>query len=567
MLGNQKIDRLNQQPTTNNRQPPFDVLDLLSSLAEKSLVQFEGAAVADAAPATGAGREGHARYRLLETVRQYSRDRLLGGDAGGRGEVAAVQDRHLAYFLALAERAEPELVGPETVWWLDRLEEEHDNLRAALAWSVERGHVQTGMRLGGALQEFWWLRGYHAEAQAQLAGLLGQADAEECSPARAKLLCAAGRLARAQRDTASAQRLVEEALAISRKLDDREGIATALVGLGSVAQQREEFETARAWHEEGLAIRRELGDKGGMAFSLHALGWVAAQQGDLAGSRALHQESVAIWRECGDQEGMVYGLDSLGCVTLYQGDLETARSLFEQALALARRLGDKAHIAWGLIHLGWVAQRRQEHAAACALYEEGLAIWRELAVKDGLINALECLGQVARRQGDVTAAQERFAECLTLCRTLGSQRVTAWLLLQIGDIAAAQGDRERAAALFSEGLRLYHDLGDPYGVACGLVALAGLVEAQGKPEAAARLLGAAQAWCDAARAPFPPVDRIDVDHRSVAPIDRADMDRGVAAARAALDEPAFATAWAAGRAMSLEEVIDCAQEALTAGSP
>jgi predicted ATPase/class 3 adenylate cyclase/Tfp pilus assembly protein PilF len=559
----------------------WEVMDLLVSLAEKSLVQFEeregaegteypaersegrvrralnGASVTDASGPPSAGRRAvprspriEAQYWLLETVRQYSRERLLAGD----GESAAVQDRHLAYFLSLAEQAAPELAGPDTVWWLDRLEEEHDNLRAALAWSVESGQVQAGLRLGAALQEFWWLRGYHAEGEYELGRLLVQECPEGELAARARVLCAAGRLSRAQRETVPAQRLFEEALAISRTLDDRAGIAQALVGLGGVAQQGEELETARACFEESLGIRREQGDSGGTAFCLHALGFVAMSQGDLAEARALHEESVAIWRESGDETGMVYGLDSLGCVTLYQGELETARSLFEQALGLARKLGDKAHIAYGIIHLGWVAQCLQGYAAAGELYEQGLAIWRELGLKDSLIHTLSYLGQVARRQGDVTAARERFTECLAICRALGNRRVTAWLLLQLADIAGTEGDGRRAIALATESVQLYRDLRDARGVACCLAALAEWIQADGDPERAARLLGAARALCDAAQTPMPPLYRIEVDC-NVPPIDHASLERRVEAARAALDARVFAAAWAEGQAMSLEDAV------------
>src|SRR5262245_40657919 len=205
----------------------WEVLDRLTALVEKSLVGYEEQA-------------GEARYRLLETVQQYARDRLLEG-----GEAAAVRGRHRDWFLALAEEAWPDLW--THVSSQDRLEREHDNLRAALAWSAGQGEGEAGLRLGGALWPFWWMRGYLGEGREHLAGLLALPRAEAHAAARAKALQGAGILARYQGEYGAARVLLAESLAICRELGGKLGIASSLSSLGSMANDQGEYEDARLW--------------------------------------------------------------------------------------------------------------------------------------------------------------------------------------------------------------------------------------------------------------------------------------------------------------------------------
>jgi non-specific serine/threonine protein kinase len=211
-----------------------DVLDLLTSLADKSLVVPEQ-------------EDAQTRYRLLETVRQYARDRLE--DNGGS---AAARVRHRDYYLALAEEADPKLRGAEQAEWLRRLENEHENLRAGLEWSLVEAGPQEGLRLCGALQRFWWTRGHFTEGRQWCTRSLCKAGAEERTRERAYVLNAAGVLSHDQGD----------------------------------------YPAAKAFHEEGLAIRRELGDRRGTAASLGNLGNVALNQGDYPAARALLEESL-----------------------------------------------------------------------------------------------------------------------------------------------------------------------------------------------------------------------------------------------------------------------------------
>ena len=234
-----------------------DVLDLLTSLVDKSLVVVQQ-------------REGNMRFRLLETVRQYARDRLLE-----RGEQDSVQGRHRRFFAAFVEAVEPKLAGPEQSVWLRLLESEHDNLRATL----EGGQLGEALRTGGALVRFWLVRGYYSEGREWLAGALKGVDAWANAPSRAKALQGAGILSYAQGDYAAAHGLYVESLMLYREVGDKVGIAYSLTNLGLVATEQGDYTTAHTLYAESLALQQELGDKQGIAYSLEAFAALASGLG------------------------------------------------------------------------------------------------------------------------------------------------------------------------------------------------------------------------------------------------------------------------------------------------
>jgi len=314
------------------------VLDLLTSLADKNLVVAEE-------------RNGVTRYRLLETVRQYARDLLLT-----RGEEAHWQERHLSYFVSIAEEAEQQLTGADQQSWLDQLDTEHDNLRSALAWSATtRGNAIDGLRLAGALWRFWYVRGYLNEGRRWLSGMLAAAAAGPSAPTRAKALHGAGALAWQQGNYAAARTLHEEALAMRRQLHDRQGIASSLNSMGLVARDQGDLPAARALYEEALAMWRQLGDRRGIAVTLNNLGLVVRHQSDYPIARAMYEESLAIVRERGDRRGMAVALNNLGNVVLEEGNFPAARTLYNESLEILRELVDRDGIAASLEGLAHVA--------------------------------------------------------------------------------------------------------------------------------------------------------------------------------------------------------------------
>jgi predicted ATPase/class 3 adenylate cyclase/Tfp pilus assembly protein PilF len=379
-----------------------EVLDLLTSLCDKNLVVVEQ-------------NDGNYRYRLLETVRQYARERLLESGGGD-----ALRKRHRDYFLALAEEAEPKLQGAEQSAWLRRLDEEHDNLRSAMDWSLAEAGSRAGLRLCGTLQQFWWTRGYLSEGREWCVRLLGKVGAGERTPERAKALNVAGVLARHQSDYPAARARHEESLAILRELKDRRGVADSLNNLGNVAWEHGDYPSAQALHQESLATARDLGDRYSIARSLNNLGIVAGEQGDLASARALFEESLAISRELRNRIGIGDSLNNLGNVAYAQGDYPTARVLFEEDLAIGRELGDLSEIARSLNNLGNVAYNQSDNPTAQLRFEENLAIERELGYRRGIAYALEGLAAVGAALGRSLRAARIWGTAERLREEIGS---------------------------------------------------------------------------------------------------------------------------------------------------
>jgi tetratricopeptide (TPR) repeat protein len=348
---------------------------------------------------------------MLETIREYARDRLIAA-----GEAERMRERHRAFFLALAEEAEPKLVGAEQAEWLRRLEEEHDNFRSALDWSLNEVGSQEGLRLCGALNRFWSTRGHLSEGREWCARILAKEGAAKRTLECAKALDAAGNLAWNQTDYPAARALLEESLAISRELGDREGIGRSLNNLGNAAVEQGDYPLARALYEESLAIRRELGNRRGMAAVLANLGNVAYERGDFTAARALSQEALTISRELGDRARIADELNNLGNLACNEGDLASARALLEESLVIGRDLGDRDCIASSLHTLGVVAYLQGDLVSAGSLHAESLANRRELGDRLGLARAMEGLATVAAAPGTslraahIWGAAERLRE-------------------------------------------------------------------------------------------------------------------------------------------------------------
>ena len=382
----------------------IEALDLLTSLADKNLV------VADE-------QDGPTRYRLLETVRQYALERLREHD-----EEARWRGGHLAYFLALAEEAEPQLHESDQQAWLDRLEAEHDNLRSALSWSsAAGGDAASGLRLAGAISWFWLVRGYFAEGRGWFSTLLGAVPKGQDAAVRARALRGAGRL----------------------------------------AVQQGDYSAAKALRQEGLAIWKELGNREGVAQSVAALGNIAQLQGDYSSAQALFREALAIRRELGDRHGIVASLLYLGHSACEQGNYPDARVLLEEGLAISRELDDWLAIGEMLYHLGTVAYFQSDYPAANARLEESLAVRREKGFRQGVAAALTALGLVAHDTGDYLNAQTLFKEALTILRELGDRRALCESLEAFAAVAFALTGPEPAARIWGRAERLRDEIGAP----------------------------------------------------------------------------------------------------------
>ena len=500
------------------------VLDLLTSLVDKSLVVFTPS------------EKASGRYRLLETTRQYAATRLEEP-----GEAALVRAGHRDYFLALVERTVSLLTGTDQWTQMARLEAERENLRTALAWcEAEPDGAEAGLRLAGALWQFWWVCGEYGEGRRHLARAL----AREGRPtaARAGALQAAASLAYGQADLTAAQPLYRESLEVHRQLGDRAGTAEAAGGLGNVRRDEGDYAAARGHYEEALALFREAGHTRGVAWSLGNLGSVLLPQGELAAAKALYEESLGLYRELGDERGVAWSLSGLSDVASEQGDVATARTLVQESLGIRRALGNRPDVAWSLVALGDVTRDEGDYAAAHDHYEEGLALFREMGDRRGIAVALRSLGDVAYDQDDLNGAQGLYTESLGIRRALGNRPDVAWSLDALGRVAHARGDPESARARHGESLALFRELRDMRGVASGLEGIAAVMLAQGEGRKAVRLWGAAHAIRVDIGAPLPAKER-------------AGCDRRLDEARAQLGADIFAAAWEAGLALPWAQAV------------
>jgi non-specific serine/threonine protein kinase len=448
-----------------------EVLPLLTQLVAKSLVKVE---VGDA----------EARYTFLETIRAYAWGRLTAS-----GEGAECRARHAYYYQQLAEAAEPQLTGPQQSEWLDRLEAEHDNLRAALGWSQatpDGGGV--GLWLVGALSRVWVLRGYLAEGRDWGARVLLHPAARERTAARARALFGAGRLAHVQGDLAAARAPLEESAAIWRELGESRQLANAQTLLGLVLAGLGEAGAARAVLQESVGLLRQGGDPWGLARALFCLGEVTANEADYATATVLLDESLGLFRQVGDQAFIANTLMALGELAREQGDLDAAARLGAESLALYQAQGFTSGIAYTLTDLGDVAWAQGALATAREHYAESLRLCRDLADEEGIATGLRHLGQIAHAEGDLGQAAALLRESVLLKRRLGHKPGVAQALLSLGWVLLDAGAGADAAGCFAESVALAEELGSARGRADGLLGLAAGALAAGDAAEAARLL-------------------------------------------------------------------------------
>lgn len=548
----------------------WEVLDYLTSLCDKSLALAEQ-------------KQGRTRFRYLETVRQYARERLLDS-----GEGEAVRESHREYFLALAEEAEPKLIGPEQTEWFERLEEEHENLRVSLEGSLSATDPLEALRFCGALNRFWSTRGHLSEGRSWCLQALEKPGAEARTRERASTLHGAGLMTFYQGNYPNAKAYQEESLEISRERGDKAGIASSLIGLGLlaltqgdyaiakpyleeslgisrergnkydiarslsnlgiVANYQGNYPVARTYHAESLGIQREIQDKAGIAQSLSNLGNVASNQADYSFAKTYLEESVVIFQELGNKLGIVRSLNNLGLVTSNQCDYAVAQTCFQESLRIAREIGNKTGIAQSLGNLGTMVYSQGDYPLSRAYHEESLAIRQEIGDKFGIASALNNLGSVALRQGDYPSARTYIEKCLVLCRELGSKNGIAVSLLNLGSVALKQNDESSAQAYLDESIMVFQEIGNKFGLVNCLVAFGSLASQKKKVLQAVTLWGGSEALREQIGAPLSRDDR-----------ESTDKDR--AAARAALnDDGAFDAAWQEGRALTLEQAIALARE-------
>jgi predicted ATPase len=369
-----------------NAEGELDVLESVAALVEQSLLRSE------------AGPEDEPRFRMLQTIREYAAAQL---EAGGKAE--ETRRRHAAYYLSQAEEAAPELTGPEQVAWLERLERDLDNLRAALGWAREHSQITSGLRLAGALARFWRERGYGSEGLGWLAGFIARMDMLDGTEA-------------------------------TGETGGTDGVAV----------------------DEVPAVVR--------ARAVFAGGWLAAGQGDYSQAVPWLERAVALYHAAGESIGAIHALSALAGVTFDQGAVRDALARYHECAALARAAQDQGELARALGNAGEMYYHLDDLPRATECYEEALAVARRSGRVEVEAAQLGNLGNVARRQGDLRRSATLHWQALELKQVLGYRRQIAITLEDLAALAVAEGRLERAAYLLGAATELRATIGSPQGV-------------------------------------------------------------------------------------------------------
>jgi non-specific serine/threonine protein kinase len=427
------------------RGPEFgDVTDECAALIDQSLLVREDSP------------DGLPRVRMLETIREFALERLEA-----TGEAHLAHRAHAEHYLALAEEAEPHLTRPHQAVWLDRLQIDHDNLRAALSWIQAHGETSMGLRLGAALWRFWLVRGHLREGHEQLGRALTMPGADQPSLLRARVLHAAATLAHEISDFAVARPLVEESLAIAQSLGDRALAAMVLNNLAFMLIRVGESATAQTRCEEALALNRDLGDQRGTAVALHNLAVLTGLRGEHDRACELHEEALALRQARGDIRGVAYVEIELARAEVRRGGFPRASSLLEKSRGTLERLGDDQLLAWALTNQGLLQRAAGRTAAALERLAAAIELWRTVGNDWGLAFSLVGDAEAALDADATGRAGGNLDEALPLLRRTGVCWGLDEALEARARLAEKLGDRNDARALYAEALDLYARMGDP----------------------------------------------------------------------------------------------------------
>jgi predicted ATPase/Tfp pilus assembly protein PilF len=462
------------------------VSDHITLLLDKSLLQRE--LDSDAEP----------RFSLLVTLHQFALVHLRQ-----MGEETQVRNWHLAYFLDLAEKADMEIHGSAQVAWLDKIESEYDNFRAALEWCLSQKYTETAIRLLSALEWSWRVRGHHHEIQIWFNSIHSLADSAEYPAIYAKLLVRVGR-------------------------------TCWLLGA---------YQDAHIYLEESQAICLKLGNESEqvLAETLDILGMVEGNTGNEKKSVALHQQGLELYRKWGNKRGMAESMFHLGIPTVERFDVELSLSLLEQSLILFQGLGDLwgiARVSQGLGEL-YLAQQNYKKAKVC--FDKHLSIDEKLRFRQGHLMALISLGDFHRYQGDYRSAETYYNKSLAMAREYGLDWI-GYSYYSLGMLALHQNDYVSAMKRFSQLFEIDRKRNENSSTCELLFNSAAIAGGTNRPERSAKLYGAAQAL-------------IDISKYRVPAFDRKEFDRHIQIARSQVGEATFEALAAEGHAMTMEQAV------------
>jgi predicted ATPase/predicted Ser/Thr protein kinase len=511
-----------------------DILDVLARLVDKSLVNSDT-------------RGFEARYAMLETIRQYARNKLIQS-----GESEAIRDRHMECYAEFADRVAPELWRGEQVKWMDRLEEDHDNLRAALEWSLcetcGKEHTLAGLRIAASIFVFWLVRGYWSEGLDWMLKLLAHPliiDLKD--PIKNRLIYSAGFITKELGDLHSARKYFEEALNAARQQQDQRTLAFALLGLGEIAMIERFSDKAGTLIDQSLTIFRSLDDQVGIALALSRKGGLTADRQGYEKAKLYYQENLAVCRNLGHLLGIAGTLMALGRIETYYGDKNQGRKYLEESLSIFRESKDKSGIAGALSAIGYADLYDDDLVSSKEKYEEVLRINRELRSSPGIGSALIALGEISRAQGDYTSAREYYEEALDINEGLGQVGIVMVVAHNLGYVAKQQGDLQQALNYFRRSLGLAKERGVNRFIYYCVVGIATVYVAMDRLEDAVNLFSTAEKMAQENTYTLDPVDHWEIK-QSMKVLDEA------------MPEDRKNSLWKAGLKKSLENAISIAED-------
>ena len=508
------------------------ILDLLTSLVEKSVVT-----------ACKQSHDAKSRYRLLESVRQFASERL---HASGGSEAA--RRRHLNFFLALAEAAEPQLRGAEQDIWLQRLQDDYGNLRAALT-VLDRSETAGGearLRLASAMRRFWIVHHEHCrEGRRLVEAILQETNLQPITAARASAAFAAGMLAAADDDSDAAMRWYEESHSISEGLADALGAARALERISFAHFVRGDHVTAENLLIEVLPIFGEFGDKDGIARTKAGLAHILSQRSEYLASQACYAESVKLFEEVGDIRSTAWLLTYMGNNAGSLLEFEQAQNFYERSLSIFERVGDKRSMASVIQAQGVLASNRGDFAGAIPYMERSADMRRAMGERTNLAWSLANLGYAMKLSGETSSAKTTIEESLAIFEQVGDKRGTAGALSYLAEVESALEHLDTAAVCFLKSLMLFRDLQNRAATAMILSGLASIQLHREQAATAVKLFAAATSVRQQIGAPLPANEQ-------------QEFDAWVNQAARQLEAEAFEEAWRQGFAMTWEAAVDFA---------
>jgi tetratricopeptide (TPR) repeat protein len=405
---------------------------------------------------------------MLETVREYAEECLVES-----AEAEATRDRHARFYRDLVEQAAPELRGRDQALWLDRLEYEHTNIRAALDWLVERNNLDDALRLATAATWYWLRRSYFTDAR-RLISLLSTTQ-DHRTAARAAALYAAARLASTQGDYRAQAAYNQESLQLFQTLRDPAGVAEAVTDLGVATWQQGDLDEAQTYLAEGLARFRDLQDSVGIATALLPLACVARDRGDFESARPLFAEALARRRSAADQLGTAHVLNNLAWLDLYAGSLESARKLCEGSLAIRQAAGARRETGVSQTLLGKVALAAGQAERAARLLLDSLELHQQVGNRWGMALALEGVACLA--------STDQPEQAIRLAGTAAAVRAAIGRPLAIVELPMIDSYLNAArAALASDAVQRLWAEGEALGEAQAVAAAMAVAEGVLSPE-------------------------------------------------------------------------------------